>query len=164
MEMTNAQRLILSNQYKMMTMLDPANADRYRRLQTIVERGFGLQMRELDREFGELPEETCRTVIDIMEMYHALHVSWTNLKDAQSIDERRVTFLGFDAATEARYLSYVRFMVNTEGRYTDFDAGTHGFNAQTPMWEKYQRMLGAWHACPRQYHLSANEINQIVNA
>ncbi len=54
-----------------------------------------------------------------------------------------MTFLGFDAATEARYLSYVRFMVNTEGRYTHFDAGTHGFNAQTPMWEKYQRMLSA---------------------
>ncbi|VTP72943.1 YfbU domain [Leclercia adecarboxylata] len=96
----------------MMTMLDPDNAERYRRLQTIVERGFGLQMRELDREFGELKEETCRTVIDIMEMYHRLHVSWTNLKDAQTIDERRVTFLGYDAATESRYLSYVRFMVN----------------------------------------------------
>ena len=26
MEMTNAQRLILSNQYKMMTMMDPDNA------------------------------------------------------------------------------------------------------------------------------------------
>lgn len=47
MEMTNAQRLILSNQYKMMTMLDPDNAERYRRLQTIIERGYGLQMREL---------------------------------------------------------------------------------------------------------------------
>ena len=164
MEMTNAQRLILSNQYKMMTMLDPANAERYRRLQTIIERGYGLQMRELDREFGELKEETCRTIIDIMEMYHALHVSWSNLQDQQSIDERRVTFLGFDAATEARYLGYVRFMVNVEGRYTHFDAGTHGFNAQTPMWEKYQRMLNVWHACPRQYHLSANEINQIINA
>lgn len=115
MEMTNAQRLILSNQYKMMTMLDPANAERYRRLQTIIERGYGLQMRELDREFGELKEETCRTIIDIMEMYHALHVSWSNLQDQQSIDERRVTFLGFDAATEARYLGYVRFMVNVEG-------------------------------------------------
>ncbi len=45
MEMTNAQRLILSNQYKMMTMLDPDNAERYRRLQTIIERGYGLQMR-----------------------------------------------------------------------------------------------------------------------
>lgn len=123
MEMTNAQRLILSNQYKMMTMLDPANAERYRRLQTIIERGYGLQMRELDREFGELKEETCRTIIDIMEMYHALHVSWSNLQDQQSIDERRVTFLGFDAATEARYLGYVRFMVNVEGRYTILTLG-----------------------------------------
>ena len=73
MEMTNAQRLILSNQYKMMTMLDPANAERYRRLQTIIERGYGLQMRELDREFGELKEETCRTIIDIMS---ALWLMW----------------------------------------------------------------------------------------
>ncbi len=72
MEMTHAQRLILSNQYKMMTMLDPDNAERYRRQQTIIERGFGLQMRELDRDFGHLSEDTCRTVIDIMEMYHAL--------------------------------------------------------------------------------------------
>ncbi|NMP27243.1 YfbU family protein [Rahnella sp. SAP-1] len=164
MEMTHAQRLILSNQYKMMTLLDPDNAERYRRLQTIVERGFGLQMRELDREFGALAEETCRTIINIMEMYHAMQVSFSNLTDAAGVDPRRVQFLGFDAATEARYLSYVRFMVNTEGRYTDFDAGTHGFNAQTKMWEKYQRMLSVWQACPRQYHLSAVEITQIINA
>lgn len=164
MEMTNAQRLILSNQYKMMTMLDPDNAERYRRQQTIVERGYGLQMRELDREFGELSEEVCRTIIAIMEMHHALHVSWTNLKDNSGLETRRLAFLGFDAATEARYLGYVRFMVSVEGRYTHFDSGTHGFNAQTPMWEKYQRMLTVWQTCPRQYHLSANEIAQIINA
>ncbi len=131
MEMTNAQRLILSNQYKMMTLLDPDNGDRYRRLQTIVERGFGLQMRELDRDFGELSEEVCRTIINVMEMHHALQVSWGNLKEKQDLDERRLAFLGFDAATEARYLSYVRFLVSTEGRYTHFDSGSHGFNAQT---------------------------------
>ncbi|GKX54138.1 UPF0304 protein [Leminorella grimontii] len=168
MEMTNAQRLILSNQYKMMTMLDPENAERYRRLQTIVERGFGLQMKELEREFGELTEETCRTIINIMEMHHALRVSFENLrdhlKDKAEIDERRIAFLGFDAATEARYLSYVRFLVNTEGRYTHFDSGTHGFNSQTKMWDKYQRMLAIWQSCPRQYHLCAIEISQIINA
>ncbi|CAK9885454.1 MAG: hypothetical protein XXXJIFNMEKO3_01853 [Candidatus Erwinia impunctatus] len=164
MEMTNAQRLILSNQYKMMSMLDLVNAERYRRHQTIIERGYGLQMRELDREFGELSESVCRSIIEIMELYHALHVSWTNLKDPSAIDSRRLLFLGFDAATEARFLGYVRFMVNTEGRYTHFDSGTHGFNAQTPMWDKYQRMLSVWQTCPRQYHLSANEIDQIINA
>ncbi|KOC92028.1 YfbU family protein [Winslowiella iniecta] len=164
MEMTHAQRLILSNQYKIMTMLDPDHAERYRRQQTIVERGYGLQLRELDREFGELSEEVCRTLIAIMEMHHALHVSWTNLKDNRGLEQRRLAFLGFDAATEARYLGYVRFMVSVEGRYTQFDSGTHGFNAQTPMWEKYQRMLTVWQTCPRQYHLSANEIAQIINA
>lgn len=164
MEMTHAQRLILSNQYKMMTMLDPDNIERYRRLQTIVERGFGLQMRELDRDFGMLTEETCRTIINIMEMHHALQVSFSNLADTNGVDPRRIEFLGFDAATESRYLSYVRFMVNTEGRYTHFDAGTHGFNSQTKMWEKYQRMLTTWQECPRQYHLSAVEISQIINA
>jgi Uncharacterized conserved protein len=50
MEMTNAQSLIQSNQYKMMTILDPDNAERYRRLQTIIERRYRLQMRELERE------------------------------------------------------------------------------------------------------------------
>ena len=148
----------------MMAMLDPDNAERYRRQQTIIERGFGLQMRELDRDFGELPEEICRRVIDMMEMYHALRISFDNLKEAKDIDPRRIHFLGFDAATEARYLSYVRFLVNTEGRYTHFDSGSHGFNSQTPMWDKYVRMLGAWHNCPRQYHLSEVEINQILNA
>lgn len=164
MEMTHAQRLILTNQYKMMAMLEPENAERFRRYQTIIERGYALQMRELDKEFGELSEAICRTVIDIMEMHHALHVSWSNLKDKGQLEERRLAFLGFDAATEARLLGYVRFMVNTEGRYTHFDSGTHGFNAQTPMWEKYQRMLALWQTCPRQYHLSATEIAQVINA
>lgn len=168
MEMTNAQRLILSNQYKIMTMLDPDNGERYRRWQTIIERGFGLQMCELDRDFSAMSEETCRIIINIMEMYHALQVSNINLrehlKEKVDIEERRLQFLGFDAATEARYLSYVRFLVNTEGRYTHFDSGSHGFNAQTPMWEKYQRMLAIWQSCPRQYHLCAIEIVQILNA
>jgi len=164
MEMTHAQRLILSNQYKLMTMMDPGNAERYQRLQTIVERGYGLQMRELDSEFGALKEATCRTILDIMEMFHALQVSWANLKDNQSIDERRVTFLGFDAVRESEFLNYVRFLVTTEKRYLHFTPGDDNFNAQTPMWDKYIRMQTIWHACPRQYHLSANEITQIINA
>ena len=31
MEMTNAQRLILSNQYTLMSQLDPANSAKYQR-------------------------------------------------------------------------------------------------------------------------------------
>lgn len=98
-------------------------------------------MRELNRDLGELSEEVCRTIIDVIEMYHALQVPWDNLKDKQGLDQRRLTFLGFDAAIEARYLSYVRFLVCTAGPYTHFDSSNHGFNAQTKIWKKYRRML-----------------------
>ncbi|QIA63793.1 YfbU family protein [Vibrio astriarenae] len=166
MEMTNAQRLILSNQYRLMMKMDPENSGRYQRLQTIVERGYGLQMRELDKDFGRLTEDACREVIDFMEMYHAMQES-NKMLDAEEradVDQRRLLFLGFDAATEAQYVHYVRFLVDSEGLYPQFDKGDHHFNSQMPMLDKYRRMLATWRHCPRQYHLSAAEFKQIFNA
>ncbi|MDE1219686.1 YfbU family protein [Vibrio aestuarianus] len=166
MEMTNAQRLILSNQYFLMSQMDPNNANKYTRLQTIVERGYELQMRELNKEFGCLTEAECREVIDILEMYHAMQESHKMLADCdgKEVDQRRLQFLGFDIAREAQLVHYVRFLVDSEGLYTQFDKADHHFNSQMPMLDKYRRMLTTWRNCPRQYHLSAAEFKQIFNA
>ncbi|WP_428773665.1 YfbU family protein [Vibrio sp.] len=166
MEMTNAQRLILSNQYQLMSKLDPENAAKYQRLQTIVERGYALQMRELDKHFGSLSEAECREIIDIMEMYHAMQESHKMLseQDGNQVDIRRLQFLGFDIATEAHLVHYVRFVVDSEGLYPQFDKSEHHYNSHTPMLEKYRRMLTTWRNCPRQYHLSPTELAQIYNA
>lgn len=166
MEMTNAQRLILSNQYYLMAQMDPENSAKYRRLQTIVERGYGLQMRELNKDFGDLPEQECRQIIDFMEMYHAIQESFKMLSDdnQKHVDQRRLQFLGFDVATEAQQVNYVRFLTEEEGLYPQFENSEHRFNSHVPMLDKYQRMLQAWRNCPRQYHLSASEIQQIQNA
>ncbi|MFV0575261.1 MAG: YfbU family protein [Vibrio sp.] len=166
MEMTHAQRLILSNQYSLMAQLEPENAAKFKRLQTIVERGYGLQMRELDKNFGYMPEDTCREIINFMEMYHAMQESNNLLSDAdkQQVDQRRLQFLGFDIASECHAVNYVRFLVESEGLYPQFDKADHHFNSQTPMLGKYRRMLSVWRDCPRQYHLSATELQQIFNA
>ncbi|CAM2972662.1 YfbU family protein [Vibrio rarus] len=166
MEMTNAQRLILSNQYYLMSKLSPENQDKYERLQVIVERGYGLQMRELDKDFGAISEDGCREVIDIMEMYHAMQESFNilNVSEQGNVDKRRLSFLGFDIASEANIVNYVRFLTDSEGLYPQFDKGDHHFNAQMPMLDKYRRMLATWRNCPRQYHLCATEISQIFNA
>ncbi|PWI34939.1 hypothetical protein DI392_01280 [Vibrio albus] len=166
MEMTNAQRLILSNQYYLMSQLDPTNSEKYKRLQTIVERGYGLQMGELNKEFGCLPAEECQEIIDIMEMYHAMQESNKMLdsEEQAKVDQRRLQFLGFDMVKEAQQVCYVRFLVDSEGMYPQFDKNEHNFNAQVPMLDKYRRMLATWKDCPRQYHLSATELTQIFNA
>ncbi|MDN3614566.1 MAG: YfbU family protein [Vibrio gallaecicus] len=166
MEMTNAQRLILSNQYKLMSQMDPENSTKYQRLQTIVERGYELQMRELNKEFGCLTESECRETIDIMEMYHAMQESNKMLSDAErkDVDQRRLQFLGFDIASEAQSVNYVRFLIDSEGLYPQFDKADHHFNSQMPMLEKYRRMLTTWRNCPRQYHLCSTELSQIFSA
>jgi len=166
MEMTNAQRLILSNQYYLMSQMNPENAAKYQRLQTIVERGYELQMLELNKEFGCITENECREIINIMEMYHAMQESNNMLSDDErsKVDQRRLNFLGFDIASESQLVHYVRFLIDSEGLYPQFDKGDHHFNAQMPMLEKYQRMLATWQNCPRQYHLSAAEFTQIFNA
>ena len=166
MEMTNAQRLILSNQYYLMSQMDPENSAKYQRLQTIVERGYELQMRELNKEFGCLTEAECREIIDIMEMYHAMQESNKMLVDEErkEVDQRRLQFLGFDIASEAQIVHYVRFLTDSEGLYPQFDKADHHFNSQMPMLDKYRRMLTTWRNCPRQYHLCATELSQIFNA
>ena len=166
MEMTNAQRLILSNQYYLMSQMNPENSARYQRLQTIVERGYELQMRELNKEFGCLTEAECREIIDIMEMYHAMQESNKMLAEQEraEVDQRRLQFLGFDIASEAQIVHYVRFLVDSEGLYPQFDKADHHFNSQMPMLEKYRRMLTTWRNCPRQYHLCATELSQIFSA
>ena len=166
MEMTNAQRLILSNQYYLMSQMDPENSAKYQRLQTIVERGYELQMRELNKEFGCVTEAECREIIDIMEMYHAMQESNKMLADEErkEVDQRRLQFLGFDIASEAQIVHYVRFLTDSEGLYPQFDKADHHFNSQMPMLDKYRRMLTTWRNCPRQYHLCATELSQIFNA
>lgn len=164
--MTHAQRLILSNQYQLMAQLEPGQADKYKRLQTIVERGYGLQMRELDKNFGCIPEQECREIIGFMEMHHAMQESYNMLSagDKKQVDQRRLQFLGFDIATEHQAVNYVRFVIDSEGMYPQFDKGDHHFNAQMPMLDKYRRMQTTWNNCPRQYHLSSTELMQILNA
>ncbi len=97
MEMSNAQRLILSNQYKLMSQLDPENAEKYQRFQTIVERGYELQMRELNKDYGCITEALCKEIIDVMEMYHAMQESFRMLdaEESNQVDQRRLQFPRF---------------------------------------------------------------------
>ncbi len=164
--MTDAQRLILSNQYHLMAKMDPDNAAKYLRHQIIIERGYELQIHELTKNFGCLTEKECREIIDFMEMYHAMQESYSLLiPECQAkVDARRLQFLGFDIASEAQQLNYVRFLTTNENLYPQFDKADHHFNSQMPMLGKYRRMLTTWRNCPRQYHLCSTELAQIFNA
>ncbi|PJG84225.1 YfbU family protein [Conservatibacter flavescens] len=164
MEMTSTQRLILTNQYKLMALLEPQNAGKYQRLEAIVKGGFRRELKELDKEFCDLSEQECQMVLDTLEMYNALNVSYEQLADKSSISELRLQFPGYCAIRERKYLNYLRFITGIEGKYQHVMECEHGCDSQTPMWDKYSKMLDVLHSCPHEYHLSASEIERILNA
>ena len=164
MEMSSTQRLILANQYKLMALLDSQNAKQYQRMETIVRGGFALELKELDKDFSDISEQECKTVLDTLEMYNALQVSYNNLADKSALNPHRLQFVGYCAVREKKYLNYLRFITATEGKYQEFMQCEHGCDSQTPMWDKYIKMLDAWRSCPHEYHLSMEEILKILNA
>lgn len=166
MNMNHAQRLILSNQYEILSKLNPDRADYYQRCQTIIERGYCLELLELEKEFGHLSEETCREVIDTLEMYHALKVSYENLPDSetQEIAPNRLDYLGYSRSHEKELADYVCFLLDREHRFSELGKCCANLNSELSMRDKYQRMLAVWQECPRHYKLSIQEIRKILNA
>lgn len=164
MEMTSTQRLILANQYELMALLNPAQAEHFRRLKTIVQCGFAKELQELDKAFSYLNEDECKAVRDTLEMYHALQVSYNNLADKTTISAHQTKFIGYCAIREKKYCQYVKFLRETEKLYTDVVFHTEDTDAQMCMADKYQKMLAVWRSCPHEYHLSAEEIRRILNA
>ncbi len=54
-------------------------------------------------------------------------------QERAEVDQRRLQFLGFDIASEAQVVHYVRFLVvDSEGLYPQFDKADT-FNSQMPM-------------------------------
>lgn len=164
MEMTTIQRLILANQYKLLGLLDPANEKQYTRAEMIVKGGFDRELKALSQDFSEISEQDCQTVLDTLEMYKALHVSYNNLADKSGVTPHRLMFAGYCAVREKKYLNYLRFISGVEGQYQEFMQCEHGCDSQTPMWDKYIKMLDVWRTCPHAYHLSMQEIQNILNA
>lgn len=166
MEISHAQRLILSNQYRLMAMLDPAQKAHYDRCRHVIEQGYELQIRELDHHFSHLPETLCQQVLDILEMHHALGESYHQLSatDKSQLAEHRIQFHGFDGKTEKPLQKYVQFLIEEEGHYRQFQRDDHDYNTNLAMLEKYQRMNRVWQTCPRQYHLSLTEILNVLAA
>ncbi len=166
MNMTHAQRLILSNQYEILSKLNPERADYYKKCQTIIERGYCLQMLELEKEFGHLSEETCREVLETLEMYHALKVSYENLPadERQEIAPSRIEFIGYSKGHEKELAGYTCYLLDVERRFPELEKGCSDLNSELAMRDKYQRMLASWKACPRHYKLSIQEIRKILNA
>src|SRR5918998_4845110 len=165
-ELKRFERLLLTNQYRILGLLDRSNADHYDKLREALEKGYVASYR--DDLFAGLRDglsvEQCAFVVEVMNMYDALQRSYEALDDKQGIEEERTKFPGFESDYELAHLGYARFVVERERRFTHLKAHSRDFIGHTPMLDEYRRMTDVWKLAGNRYELTRDDITAILGA
>ncbi len=145
LKLTLVERIILSNQLRILEIVDSGDADYYRRTPDAVTAGYELEYGELARAMSTdtMNEADSREVVDILNMYRELTFDYGELADKSGIEPRDVQFPGFDGNEEPKELGYVEFLLE-QGKWRELQR-TGGYNSHSRMLPRYRAMLDAWH-------------------
>jgi len=164
MQLSKVERLLLANQYRILSMLEQESAEYYDRLCEALERGFESVYE--DRIFRDihdgLPVEECRFVAQAMALYWVIQRSYENLRDKAGIEEQHIVFLGFDGNHETQYMAYARYFFEKEGRFPHLKLGSDTFNSHMPMVDRYRRQLEVWESMEQKPDLMPEDITTIL--
>jgi uncharacterized protein len=165
-ELNRFERLLLMNQYRILSLLDQSNADHYNKLGDALEEGYVASYRD-DLFAGMrdgLSAEQCAFVVEVLSMYDALQRSYDALDDKQGIEEERTKFPGFESDYEIAHLGYARFVVEREGRFGHLKSVRADFISHTPMLDQYRRMYDVWRLAGNRYDLTRDDITAMLGA
>lgn len=169
MKLSKLDRLIMSNQYRILEKLIPEEAEYYERNRKAIEEGYTLHYEQLTEFlYDELAEEQCKEVLDILDMYRALTFSFQRLEDKTGIKEYYIKFPGFDGndELESKMMGYTRYFINDLNRFDELrdDSRFPDYNSHCKMLGIYRRMLEEWKRSGNKHDLSKEEIIKIINA
>ena len=167
MELTKKERLILSNQFKILEKLYPEEADFYSVQREAIEEGFALHYDDAVKLFAEeMTNEECKEVIDILDMFRALHYSYENLdsEEKDEIDEYKIEFHGFDGNNETKQMAYTEYFINKLDRFEELRDNSEfpDYNSHSRVLSEYRRMYNKWSEFDNKRNLTKEEIEYII--
>jgi uncharacterized protein YfbU (UPF0304 family) len=110
-----------------------------------------------------LSEDDTKHVLTILGIYSDLRASYYNLTDNTGIDERTVTFPGFDGNNEAELLHFASAL-SRNGNYAD-TIGKSARNSHYPTTDIYLRQIAEWkNLGSPHYPFSKEQILKIIGA
>lgn len=172
MELTKKDRLMLYNQYEILKLLssdDEHLVNQYEINQEILLNGYKSHYNDLiEWILDDTSEEVSRFVIDVLNMYRNLYMSYASLpiedKKQLSIDD--IKYKGFDGNNEVEYYSYARFLLETYDLYYEiYNNGDYTSNSHHSIIPRYTNMLSRLHGLDVDINtdLSLEQIKKIIN-
>ena len=149
--MSKKDRVFLINQYEILKLLDDDNEDRYDELITILRDGYEIFYSVIDEWiFDPMPYDDGRFVLDVLSIYRSIETYKRDNPEDEEIQNHNWGFFhGFDGNDEAGFLSFARFLIDTQGKFPEqlaYRDKTDFFNTHFPVLDKYRKMVDQWKA------------------
>lgn len=162
LKLTDAERLILSNQYAILGHLE--DSKEYKRLAEHLRNGHEYLYRDVLYWVNpEMDRETTDFVIDALSMYRALKRSWDTLGKPDDIADRDIKWPGFDGNNEGSLYQFTCALAETN--HFDEQLGHSGVNSHSEEEQTYRNMLPVWKAFgDARNTMTAQQIKQVLAA
>ncbi len=156
-----------ANQLKILEKLDHGQPETYSEHRKALENNYALPGDWLfDFIYDESRVEQCIEVLDILDMYNAITISFKNLKDKSEIKNLDyLKFRGFDGNSETSYKDITNYVINTLDRYPELRPAEHVYGQYNSYSERlflYRRMVKKWHLCENKSRLSLEDLRRIL--
>lgn len=167
-KLTDAERLLLSNQYRIMSLLDANEKEYWEQLSEQLRDGhaflYGSHLKMTMRPV--LEEGDADFVIRVLGIYSDMAASYAELEDKGDLKEHDVRFPGFDG-NDSYETVLLRFTeaLRRDGRYVDTLPEGRDLNSHFSAQRGYRRIVATWEQMgePR-YPLSKDQLEQLLVA
>lgn len=164
--MTQVERQILVNQYRILAILDKDNAEAHELDAEILRDGHaGLY----DNVFSSLSNfttvEAGEETHQILNMYRGIDHSLGKLKGEvkKSLNLEALKFGGFDANDSGGHYTFARLLIERMRLYSEHDALYLNSHSSTSL-PKYRGMLALYKSFPDKLHMTAEQLQQLIDA
>lgn len=145
MTLTKLERKNIVNQLLILEKLYPEEAKYYEEHRIAFENGYTSHYEDyFEGLYDEMSDDECREVLDVLDMYSALHFSFRQIKNSTSISKEDIKFIGFDGNHETSKMSYTRYFLHDLDRYKELHGsdGKYGYNSHGfKTMSNYRKML-----------------------
>lgn len=169
MELSQKDRVMLINQYRILSHLDLENKEHYEEIIEILQRGYKIFYSMVNEWVDkEMSEDDGHFVIQIMNIYRQIEgYKQKHPEDREIIEHTFSVFAGFDGNEESRFFGFARFLIEAQDKFSEqkiYWQRTDGLNSHAPMIDKYERMIAKWKETGGGYNFTRERILDILNA
>ena len=136
-KLTKVERALLLNQYRILEIIHPQEANHYIKCQEILEYGYQLFYDQVVDVWDGLSSEDILYIFDVLDVFRLVKLSFEGLPDKSGIDVEALKFKRFDKYNEAQLGVFLHYLTKI-GRYPE---QANYINSDRPMEDRHRLMV-----------------------